>query len=131
MIGGKEPGTRNCMIPNTYDTRVTSTEPGFGTGDTFVTYEDNYGNRYRKSFTRGSDVSISTSGYGSDSECSTNLITVTRSVEPEFKIDLRKYWRPPDPPRDPRKLYLVREDKRMKRVVMRPEFHARSNPRAR
>lgn len=119
------------MIPNTHDTRVTSTVPGRDTGDTIVTYEDGYGNTYRKHFTCGTNVSISVSKWSSSDNVQPNRIEVTRTVVPEFKDEKTKYWRPPDPPHDPRKLPSVREDRRAKRVVLRPEFHARSNPRSR
>lgn len=119
------------MIPNTNDTRVTSTVPGRNTGDTVVTYEDDYGNTYRKHFPCGTNVSISVSKWSSSDNCRPNRIEVVRTVVPEFEVDDRKYWRPPDPPRNPKKLPEVREDRRAKRVILRPEFHARSNPRSR
>lgn len=122
------------MMPNTYDTRVTSTRPGYGTGDTIVTYEDDYGNRYEKTFACGTNVSISVSKWNSSDNTQPNRIEITRTVVPDLPkldSDTRKYWRPPAPPRNPKKLPEVREDRRMKRVILRPEFHARSNPRSR
>ena len=122
------------MMLNTYDTRVTSTVPGRDTGDTLVTYEDSYGNRYTKRFTAGTNVSISVSKWSSSDNTQPNRIEVIRTVVPDLpKLDSddRKYWRPPAPPRNPKKLPEVREDRRVKRVILRPEFHARSNPRSR
>jgi phage-related protein len=119
------------MMPNTYNTRVTSTRPGYGTGDTIVTYEDEYGNRYEKSFACGTNVSISVNKWSSSDNVQPNRIEVTRTVVPEFEGEKTKYWKPPKPPRNPKKLPEVREDRRAKRVILRPEFHARSNPRSR
>lgn len=123
--------TSNRMMPNACDTRVVGARAGSGTGDTIVTYEDRDGNRHEKTFECGTAVSISCSKYGSEAQCYPNKIEVTRTVVPEFKDEKTKYWSPPKPPRNPKKLPEFRDDRRAKRIVPRPEFHARSNPRPR
>ena len=128
-----EARTENVMYDAspTVPPKVVSNYPGRGTGDTVVVYEDQFGNRSTKYYGPGEAVSISVSKYSNSDVCYPNRISFTTSVVPEFEVDERKYWKPPAPPTNPKRLPMVREDRRAKRVVLRPEFHARSNPRGR
>lgn len=107
-------------------TVLVATESGPGTGDVICTYKDRYGNRWKETRSWSEMITVPMNDSAQ--------VLVIRSAAPaaqefDFDFDPRKYWSPPPPPTNPTHLPSVREDRRMKRVVIRPEFHARSNPR--
>jgi hypothetical protein len=118
--------TPSATSPSKHGPVLVATECGEGTGDVICTFKDSSGRRWKEVRSWGETFSMPR-----DSSYAQVIRVRAAPAVPEFDFDPRKYWSPPPPPANAVHLPPVRDDRRVKRVVIRPEFHARSNPRPR